>query len=112
MGFRTSSFPLCPPSFRNIPPGPFVAFAKKKNSESESVLSPSVIDDVFMDDGVEDDIFLDGIFFFFCLDINNISAAIFIFGEFVSLYITMCYSVIINGGLGETNFKFYVKDKD
>lgn len=58
-GFSSSSFPLCPPSFRNIPPRPLVAFAKKKNSESESVLNPSVIDDVFVDDGVEDDIFLD-----------------------------------------------------
>lgn len=59
MGFSTSSFPFYPSSFRNIPPRPLVAFAKKKNSESETVLNPSVIDEVFMDDGVEDDIFLD-----------------------------------------------------
>ncbi|XP_057795556.1 uncharacterized protein LOC131011745 [Salvia miltiorrhiza] len=59
MGFSTASFPFSPSSFRNIPQMPLVAFAKKKNSDSEAVLSPSITEEVFMDDGVEDDILLD-----------------------------------------------------
>ncbi|KAH6782567.1 Uncharacterized protein family UPF0090 [Perilla frutescens var. hirtella] len=71
MGFSTPSFPFYPSSFRNIPPRPLVAFSRKKNSESEAVLNSSIIEEVSMDDGVEDDILFDGIFFS-CLDLTSI----------------------------------------
>ncbi|KAG6432556.1 hypothetical protein SASPL_104136 [Salvia splendens] len=59
MRFITSSFPFSPSSLRNIPQVPLVAFAKKKNSGSEPVLSPSITEEVFMDDDLEEDILLD-----------------------------------------------------
>lgn len=67
MGFNTSYFPFYPCFFRDIPQKPLIAFARKKNSQSEPVLNPSIIEEVAMDvdeddDGIEDDIFLDGIF--------------------------------------------------
>lgn len=72
MRFSTSSLPFNPSSLRNIPQVPLVAFAKKNNSGSEPVLSPSITDEVFMDDDLEEDILLDGIHSFFVL-INSIS---------------------------------------
>ncbi|KAL1543734.1 hypothetical protein AAHA92_20671 [Salvia divinorum] len=59
MRFITSSFPFYPSPLRNIPQRPLVAFAKKKNSNSEPVLSPSITEEVYMDDDLEDDILLD-----------------------------------------------------
>lgn len=67
VGFSTWSSPFYPSSFMKNPQRPLLAFAKKKNSESDAVLSPSIVEEVFMDDGEEDDAFLDGIFFFFSL---------------------------------------------
>lgn len=65
MGFSTSSSPFYPSSFVKIPQRPLVAFAKKNNSDSEAALSPSIVEEVFMDGGEEDDVLLDGIHFFF-----------------------------------------------
>lgn len=43
-----------PSIFLNISSGPFVALAKKKNSEFEPVIKPSIVEEVSLDD-IEDD---------------------------------------------------------
>ncbi|KAL0360330.1 UNVERIFIED_CONTAM: hypothetical protein Sradi_3717500 [Sesamum radiatum] len=63
LNFR--AFPFYPHPILDIRGSPFVAFAKKKNSRPEPVLKPSIIDEVSVDgdeddDGIEDDIFLEG----------------------------------------------------
>ncbi|KAK6115009.1 hypothetical protein DH2020_007278 [Rehmannia glutinosa] len=62
MGLKSAAFPFCPRPFLHIPPRPFIAFAKKRNPQSEPVINPSIIEELSMvddeeDDGIEDDIF-------------------------------------------------------
>ncbi|KAL6515459.1 hypothetical protein OROHE_018493 [Orobanche hederae] len=65
MVFNSVTFPFCPCPFLDIPKRSFVVFAKKKNSQPGPVLNPSAFEDVSMvdeegDDGIEDDVFLQG----------------------------------------------------
>ncbi|KAI3464620.1 hypothetical protein Pfo_021283 [Paulownia fortunei] len=65
MGFNSAPFPFYPRPFLDIPRRPFIAFAKKKDSQSEPVLNPSIVEEVSVvddegDDGIDDDIFLEG----------------------------------------------------
>lgn len=58
MDFGRNFFSFFPSIFLNISSGPFVALAKKKNSEFEPVIKPSIVEEVSLDgdyDDIEDD---------------------------------------------------------